>query len=423
MIDRVRLDARAMLSSLGPGLPPVVKSRAGQTARPTPLEEIDPIDHLLPRRVAAAVHQLGRDLGMLGGMLSGRTPPPTIERGPSAYASVDQTPAGSLASRRVRVTFVRDETPDARSFGLAFDDGSPIAFEAGQFLSFELSVEGKLERRAYSLASAALPGVEPFITVKRVPGGKVSNAFLDGVEVDARIRVLGPSGLFVVPDDAGDTLVLIGGGSGITPLASIAETCLRGDQERRVVLVYGSRSDADVIFRARLESLAAEFPERFRLELTVGPRLDGDTLRARLGDFPRAATYFLCGPGPMMDACREALIEAKVSPARILEERFSRRGALDVTFEDQPVVVKAGAREHRYQCRAGQTLLEAGLAAGLSLPFSCAMGGCAACKLELVSGQVHADESSCLSAQERAAGFVLTCVSRPLTPVTLKLDA
>jgi ferredoxin-NADP reductase len=421
-IDRVRLDARAILSSLGPGLPPVIKSKSGQTASPTPLEEIDLIDQLLPRRMAAAVHQLGRDLNMLGGTLTGRTPPPTIERGPSAYARPEETPAGSLSSRRVRITFVRDEAPDVRSFGLAFDDGAALEFEAGQFLSFELPVDGALERRAYSLASAALPGVEPFITVKRVPDGKVSSAFVDGVEEGQTVRVLGPSGLFVVPANAGDTLVLIGGGSGITPLASIAETTLRKDDTRRVVLVYGNRTEEDVIFRARLEALAAEFPERFRLELAFGTRLDADVLHQQLGDLPALATYFLCGPGPMMDACRAALLEAKVSPGRILEERFSRSYTADVSFEDQPVVVQVGAKEYRYPCRAGQTLLEAGREAGVALPFSCAMGGCAACKVELVSGRVNADESSCLSAEERAAGYVLTCVSRPLTPITLKAE-
>jgi len=430
-VDRVRLDARAMLSSLGAGMPPVIKSASGQTATPTPLSEIDVVDELLPVRWAHGVHQLGRDLRMIGGSLMGRTPPPTITRPPSFYRQEARAPSGSLASRRVRVTFVRDETPDTRSFGLAFEDGAAMAFEAGQFLSFELPIEGKLERRAYSLASAALPGVEPYITVKRMPHGKVSNAFGDSVAVDARLRVLGPSGLFVVPESAGETLVLLAGGSGITPLASIAETTLRQDARRSVVLLYGNRRAEDIIFRERLEALAAEFPQRMRLVLVLeeppegfdGPhgRLDGELLRAQLGTLSDDATYFLCGPSPMMDACREALLAAKVTQGRILDERFSRAKQSTATFSDQPVVVRVGTREHRFDCRAGQTLLEAGREAGVDLPFSCAMGGCAACKLELLSGEVDSDESSCLTAQERASGYVLTCVSRPLTPVSLEL--
>jgi len=121
----------------------------------------------------------------------------------------------------------------------------------------------------------------------------------------------------------------------------------------------------------------------------------------------------------MMDACREALLAANISPGRILEERFSRTKVSNVVLRDQPVVVRVGGSEHSFECHAGQTLLEAGRDAGIDLPFSCAMGGCAACKLELLSGEVESDESSCLTTQEREAGFVLTCVSRPLTPVTL----
>ncbi|TNF30339.1 MAG: 2Fe-2S iron-sulfur cluster binding domain-containing protein, partial [Deltaproteobacteria bacterium] len=78
-------------------------------------------------------------------------------------------------------------------------------------------------------------------------------------------------------------------------------------------------------------------------------------------------------------------------------------------------------REHALTVAAGQTLLEAGVAGGAALPFSCAMGGCAACRVKLVAGEVAMDEPNCLTPAEADAGYVLTCVARPLTPVTVEV--
>jgi ferredoxin len=124
-----------------------------------------------------------------------------------------------------------------------------------------------------------------------------------------------------------------------------------------------------------------------------------------------------------MDAAREALEARGVAPERIREERFHSPSEARAPLLDAPVMahVMVDGRDHVVRVDPGQTLLEAGLAAGADLPFSCAMGGCGACKVKLLRGTVHTDELSCLSPAERAEGYVLTCCSRPTSPVALEV--
>jgi ring-1,2-phenylacetyl-CoA epoxidase subunit PaaE len=125
----------------------------------------------------------------------------------------------------------------------------------------------------------------------------------------------------------------------------------------------------------------------------------------------------------MMDGARALLIERGAVDIR--EERFHSPGeASGAALPDVPLPARIAlcGRDHVVRVEPGQTVLEAALAAGVALPFSCAMGGCGACKAKLVSGSVHADEPNCLSPREREAGFVLTCSSRPTSPVALEVQ-
>lgn len=86
----------------------------------------------------------------------------------------------------------------------------------------------------------------------------------------------------------------------------------------------------------------------------------------------------------------------------------------------QPVTVHIGGRAHTIQAAPGETILEAGLAAGLPMKFSCTVGGCGTCRVKLRAGRVDVEEPSCLSDAERQAGYVLACVSRPAEPVEVE---
>jgi len=403
----------------------------------------------LPRRVVRGLANTQQDVAALLRRIRGeKTAPfhPGSGRPPASarrFAPKKAWGAGARAvvPRPLTVTRVVHETPDAVSLYLTEADGSPLRFTAGQFLSVDVTVGGETLRRAYSIASPALEGHDAHVTVKRIPDGRVSNHLHDHAASGMKLAVLGPSGGFTAtPDPARRRhAVLIAGGSGITPVMSIAHTLLLSEPESRVTLVYGNRGAADIIFRDRLAGLVEAHGGRLTVDHVLADPPDGwqggrglldtQTLEARLAALGvtdgEDTEYFVCGPSPMMDAAHAALAARGVPAARIHEERFTRpeeRHADDHPKVDAEVTVRMGGKETRLVAKAGQTLLDAGLAGGVWLPFSCAMGGCGACRVKLVDGEVAMDEPNCLSAAEHEAGYVLTCVGAALGPVTLEVD-
>lgn len=393
----------------------------------------------IARRLERRWNTLKTDLTWIGRDLRGQKRPPVVaRRGPSRYP-VATAPRPALRPRPLRVEAVVRETPDAVTLHLAEGDGTPLAFEAGQFLTFHVELDGQTLKRAYSLSSSPLDGPGATITVKRVEGGRVSNHLNDHAAPGDRLLALGPSGSFVA--GAATELVMLAGGSGITPIASIAETLLRTRDDVRVHLLYGNRAEADVIFRDRLEALARSHANSSlalaleappagwsgltgRLdEAVLGPwldRLEHDRLEPSVD-----RAYYVCGPEAMMDGARALLSARGVPPEAIFEERFrspaDAPASAELPAETVTVRVRAAGRDTIVPVAPGQTLLEAGLAAGVPMPFSCAMGGCAACKCKLAEGEVVMDEPNCLTDRERADGWILACSSRPRGPVRLEV--
>jgi ferredoxin len=157
--------------------------------------------------------------------------------------------------------------------------------------------------------------------------------------------------------------------------------------------------------------------------------LTGDVLEARLEALgiqdDGLIRYFVCGPTPMMEAAHEALQQRGVDANRIAEERFTSPEARtgDVGSDKiELVVISRAGHDHGIQVEPGQTILEAALAAGIDMPFSCAMGGCGACRVHRAEGEVQMEEPNCLSRAEREQGYVLTCVGRPLTQSKIAVE-
>jgi ring-1,2-phenylacetyl-CoA epoxidase subunit PaaE len=409
------------------------------------------ITQFLPRALRQRLAGWERDLHMLKEGLAGRQPTPVELRprrnrsaaGAGAVSGIGTsatTSATALKPRTLRVCEVVRETSDAVTLHLVDPSGAPFAFEAGQFLTLllPLSGDGSLERRAYSACSSPLDGARIAITSKRVTGGKVSNYLNDQATAGLLIQVLGPSGNFTPQPREGKRrrIVLIGGGSGITPLMSIAETVLRVEAESQVALIYGNRSLADIIFHRRLDALADRHTDRLTVRHVLSTPhenftggiglLDEPRLEKELVALPQAelrSEYYLCGPEPMMTAARVVLLRQGIAAHHIFEERFAtpRYEGEENSAPQTLELRQAGLSPRRLTVAAGETLLEAGLRAGAALPFSCALGGCGACKGRLVDGDVAMQEPNCLTQKERAQGYVLCCVARPRSAVTIEI--
>ena len=388
---------------------------------------------LVPRRWRQALIGAQRDVRHLVATLRGR--------GPAPYVDIS-TPEVRTSTRRARVVSVIRETPDAATLCLELLDDAPFTYEAGQFTTVQLTVDGTQHRRCYSLSSAPCDGRgEGFtLTVKRVADGRVSPWLVDGISSGDELTVSEASGWFVVGETLPERLVLIAGGSGITPLYAILRDRLARVGERTpIALVDANVSWQQVIFRDQLAELSVAHADRLTVHHVLERpgrrrgvqrgRLDaagaGAALDVLAGDATGldGAAYWVCGPRPMMDAVREALLARGVPAERIHEERFFSTAdpAGAVALHDQPLTVRGDGAARRAVVAAGQTLLEAGLGAGASMPSSCTMGGCGACRVTLLEGEVRMEEPNCLTEAERAAGQVLACVARPLTAVTVEV--
>ena len=321
----------------------------------------------------------------------------------------------------LRVRAVRAETADAVS--LVLDVPEPLRdayrYAAGQFLTFRVTVGGQQALRSYSMSSSPDVDVELCVTVKRVPGGLVSNWLNDGVSAGDVLEATRPAGVFCLGPGDGD-VVAFSGGSGITPVISIIKTAL-ATTTRRVHLLYANRDRDAVIFGPELAGLARRWPDRLRVvhHFDVdGGFVDGPQVRALT---VAGAEYYVCGPGPFMDLVERTLHEAGGTDGRVHIERFTPAEAPPAPAEPAGataarVTIELGGRSATVDHRPGTTILQTARQMGLAPPFSCEAGNCATCMARLVEGSVIMHANNALTDDEVGEGWVLTCQAVPTAP-------
>lgn len=316
-----------------------------------------------------------------------------------------------------------DETADSRSFVLEIPGelADAFAYRPGQFCTVRAHVDEVELLRSYSMSSAPEVGDPMTLTVKRVPGGVVSNWLCDHVVPGTALELTRPAGVFCVRD--GDRpIVAFCGGSGVTPVMSIVKSVLAGT-DRHVRILYANRDRGSVIFDEAFTELLGRHPDQLDLELhfdDASGYLDRAVISAFVADTLDADCY-LCGPAAFMDLVELTLLDAGVPPDHILIERFANPTAAPTpslpgeATDDVPAVVtvilKGKAQEIEY--KAGDTLLNTARRGGLAPPFSCEAGNCATCMAMLRDGAVTMRANSALSVEEVNEGWVLTCQAVP----------
>ncbi|WP_306322222.1 MULTISPECIES: ferredoxin--NADP reductase [unclassified Streptomyces] len=313
----------------------------------------------------------------------------------------------------LRVADVVRETADAVSLVL---DAPELPYLPGQFLTLRIPGGGA---RCYSLASSPYTGEAPRVTVKKVPGGAGSGWVCEQVAAGDVLECLPPAGTFT-PASLDEDVLLVAGGSGITPCLSIARSVLAAGTGT-VTLVYANRDQDSVIFRDALRGLAAEYPDRFAvvhwLETLQGLPTR-DALAALLRPLAAARTAYLCGPQPLMDGA-EDILRAAGAAAVHRERYFSLSG--DVFDAPAPVgstvtvTAELYGQTHEAAGDESTPLLDALLAAGVPAPYSCREGACAACTCRVVEGEVTLRHNEVLDAEDLAEGYTLACQAVPVT--------
>lgn len=330
----------------------------------------------------------------------------------------------SLAYHRLRVAAVIPETPEAHSLVLSVPPALAEAFsyQPGQYLTVRVPSNGGTVARCYSLSSSPHVDRDLMITVKRVPDGAASNWLCDNIRAGATLDLMRPAGSFT-PGSLDDDLLLLAGGSGITPVMGIIKSVLsRG--RGRLALVYANRDPDSVIFGAELRRLRDAHGDR----LDVTHWLDsGQGPPTADGLAPLLPAYagreaFVCGPEPFVVVARSALRRAGVPDERVRIERFDSAAtgpvgpsAADGDGDGRTSIaeVTLDGQTHRLPWPADTRLLDVLIAAGLNPPYSCQQGNCGACACRVLDGEVELVHNEVLEDEDFAEGYTLACQALP----------
>ena len=357
------------------------------------------------------------------------TPAPTVT------TSSRQVPSGAGGFVSTSVLAVLDEARDIKTFRLARPDG--FEFLPGQFLAVRVLVDGKPHVRCYSISSP--PDTRGYLEISVRRQGLVSTMLHASTRTGSRLSINPPAGRFVYPSSDDRPLALVAGGIGITPLLSMLRHALAADPTRPVALFYSARNRESLAFLSELRVIAERHPQ-VRIGITLSDdanapapwrrgRIDGPLIRQFVAH-PAHTIFCVCGPDPMMAAMQELLRSEGVPAEQIRSEHFSTAMAA-ASLNDAAARPAAGAvagggyrltfaaSGREVMTNPAQTLLEAAEAEGISIASSCRSGVCQACRTRLVDGNADC-RSSVLDSDDRAAGFVLPCVTYAVSDCVLE---
>ncbi len=351
------------------------------------------------------------------------------------------------------------ETADATSiyFEVPEELKETFRYKSGQYLTLRVEIDGNSYRRCYSLCSSPLEN-EHAVTVKRVHTGKVSNYLNDNKDSLSLIDVLPPEGKFVLVPDADKKRdhYFIAGGSGITPMMSMIKSVLEDEPKSVAHLFYANRNIESIIFKDELDAMEKKYAGQLEVlhclesppmkkqgglmgafkkaKLTwegyVG-RIDTENLYAMLKDSASRSTnetFYICGPGNMIESISETLIMKGKEKSQIKREYFTasndKPGAVNTSNGGAQVIVTLQGRKVEVQVGKEETILDALINKGEDPPYSCTSGACSTCVAKVTSGKVDMEVCHALDDDEIEDGYILTCQAHPVTEtVEINYDA
>ncbi len=359
---------------------------------------------------------------------------------PSVHLANQIASALHPGTQYLKVSRVVERTPDTKSYYLVPDPDKGTEklawFQAGQYLSISLTVGSKTLTRPYSLASSpreALAG-EYMLTVKRVEGGIASRYILDNWTAGTEVISSEPLGVFTYePLRDAKTVIGVAGGSGITPFRSLAKAIADGDEDAKLILLYGSRTLADAIFQEEFKAL--EGP-KFKLVNVLSHETQAECehgfITAELikkyapeGGF----SIFLCGPQAMytfVDKEIETLgIRRKFIRHELFGEYFNPAREADypkAVEKTYSLTVRMAGAEQTIAVMSDESLLRSMEAAGIAAPAHCRSGECGWCHSKLISGEVYTPRS--VDGRREADlqyGYIHPCCTFPLSDLIIEV--
>ncbi|AWL95910.1 FAD-binding oxidoreductase [Bradyrhizobium ottawaense] len=346
---------------------------------------------------------------------------------------------------RLKICAIYQETPNVKTFRLQAPDGGaiPFAFLPGQFLTYAIEIDGKTVRRSYTIASSAAQAAYVETTIKREDGGLLSDYMHGQLKAGDLIEVAGPSGAFTFTGVEADSVVLIGGGVGITPLMAAIRYLSDIAWPGQIYLVYGAQTTEQFIFRDELEYLQRRMNNLHVAATMVRAagtswmgsegQVTAEFLTQAVPDLTRRRVH-LCGPPGMMDALRKILIGLGVPREQIKTEAFGpARGAVPppgkvaaeaqmpateasnqgaATIGPATATIRFATSDRVVALPPDKSVLEVAEGAGVSIDYSCRVGVCGVCKTHLLQGNVTMEVQDALTADDKGNGLILACQAR-----------
>ncbi|MHA5802102.1 glycine-betaine demethylase subunit GbcB [Pseudomonas aeruginosa] len=344
----------------------------------------------------------------------------------------------------VRCVKVIQETWDVRTFCFMADQPILFFFKPGQFVTLELEIDGEPVMRSYTISSAPSVPYSFSITIKRVPGGRVSNWLHDNLKEGQELPVHGPVGLFNAIDFPADKVLFLSGGVGITPVMSMARWFFDTNANVDMVFVHSARSPKDIIYHRELEHMASRI-DNFSLHIICERHGLGEAWAGYRGylnlrmleliapDFLERE-IFCCGPTPYMSAVKHLLQGHGYDMSRYHEEAFGptppevRADVRELAAEAAEAPEVPVADQHQVEFTAtgksirvspGETVHAAAAKLGLHIPKACGMGICGTCKVMKTAGEVEMEHNGGITDEDVAEGYILSCCSVPKGDVVI----
>ena len=339
------------------------------------------------------------------------------------------------------VAKVKNETRDtiAVTFDVPKELVDSFSYQQGQHLTLRAQIGDEDVRRSYSICSAVQDGALR-VAIKRTPGGLFSSWANEHLKPGMLLDVMPPMGHFNVPllPESARHYLAFAAGSGITPILSIIKTTLLAEPNSTFTLFYGNRASSSVIFKDELTDLKDIYMERLTLAYVMSREqqdidlFNGRITKEKCEQFLKhwvrvedVDVAFICGPEDMMHGVSAALQEAGVPKQNIKIELFAasipkhqhKPRVFDATVrhETEVTVIMDGNHTSFTMDKDKESILDAGLRAGIDMRYSCKGGVCSTCRCKILDGKVDMDVNYALEDYEIARGFVLSCQSFPIT--------
>ena len=318
-----------------------------------------------------------------------------------------------------------------KTFAIASEDGDPIPYTAGQFITFVFTHHGKEERRSFSLSSCPELNEPVSFTIKRIDNGAYSRLLIDRAQVGDKLFTTGAAGLFTLPAAlSAKQVFFFAAGIGITPVFSIIKALLHTSPSLSAVLIYSNRSREEVVFYDELQALREKFPANFKIVFLYSTSFDLSRARLSKALLPvllqensivpkNDLLFYVCGPFSYMRMVIISLEEQGIHDDRIRKENFNTNDRSIIKIEPpdkatHTATIKYLGKEYTFPVEYPDTILQAAKRNGLSLPYSCEVGRCGSCAARCTRGKVWLSYNEVLMDTDLQHGSILTCVGHPV---------